>query len=188
MQSVDLLAPRYRATMKPFYILATSMGETLYGLFDSFLGFLSWRQVQQYRDSQRKVLGLREDILSLSLENFRSLARRYMPDSSDARVCLAVDAAFIKPTSLLILAPAESLGWPNLWFSILTPLMSWQMIRMHSVVFSVIVHIASRSFRLYYIRRDSIQGRRLFRWQFCHLSKGRQRMQLFSPFLKRDRF
>jgi hypothetical protein len=32
MQSIDLLAPRYSATMKPFYILATSMGETLYGI------------------------------------------------------------------------------------------------------------------------------------------------------------
>jgi hypothetical protein len=39
MQSVDLLTRRYSATMKPFYILATFMGETVYGLFDSFLAF-----------------------------------------------------------------------------------------------------------------------------------------------------
>jgi hypothetical protein len=32
MQSVDLLAPPYSATMKPFDILAASMGETLYEL------------------------------------------------------------------------------------------------------------------------------------------------------------
>jgi hypothetical protein len=55
MQSVDLPAPQYSATMKPFYILAASMGETLYGLFDSFLGFPPWRQVQRYRDSRYKV-------------------------------------------------------------------------------------------------------------------------------------
>jgi hypothetical protein len=73
------------------YILAASMRETLYGLFDSFLGFPSWRQVQRYRDNRREVLELHEDIFSLSLENFRSLARRYMLDSSDTRVCLAID-------------------------------------------------------------------------------------------------
>jgi hypothetical protein len=76
MQLVDLLAPRDNATMKPFYILAASMGETLYGLFGSFLGFPSWRQVQRDRDSGRKVLELHGDIFSLSLENFRSLARQ----------------------------------------------------------------------------------------------------------------
>jgi hypothetical protein len=92
MQSVDLLAPWYSATMKPFYLLDPSMGETLYRLFDSFFGFPSWRQVQQYRDSWRNVLGLHEDIFSLSLENFRSLARRHMPDLSDTRACLAIDA------------------------------------------------------------------------------------------------
>jgi hypothetical protein len=41
MQSVDLLAPRYSATIEPFYILAASMTKTLYGLFESFLGFPS---------------------------------------------------------------------------------------------------------------------------------------------------
>jgi hypothetical protein len=41
MQSVNLLGPRYNATMKPLYILAASMGKTLYGLFDNFLGFPS---------------------------------------------------------------------------------------------------------------------------------------------------
>jgi hypothetical protein len=101
VQSVDLLAPRERGTMKPFYILAASMSETLYGLFDNFLGFPSWRQVQRYRDSRHKVLRLHEDIFSLSLENFRSLARRYMPDSSDARVCLAIDAVSHKAPVLI---------------------------------------------------------------------------------------
>jgi hypothetical protein len=70
MQSVNLLARWYNATMKPFYILARSMGKTLYRLFGSFLGFPSGRQVQRYRDSRRKVLGLHEDIFSLSLEPF----------------------------------------------------------------------------------------------------------------------
>jgi hypothetical protein len=74
MESFDLLALRYSATMKPFYVIAAYMGETLYGLFDSFLSFPSWRQVQRYRDSPRKVLGLHEDIFSLSLEKFRSRA------------------------------------------------------------------------------------------------------------------
>jgi hypothetical protein len=87
--------------MKPFYILAVSMGETLYGLFDSFLGFPSWIQVQRYQDGRCKVLGLHEDIFSLSLENFRSLARRYMPDSSDTRVCLAIDAVSHKSHILI---------------------------------------------------------------------------------------
>jgi hypothetical protein len=77
------------------------MGETLSGLFDNFLGFPSWRQVQRYRDSWRKVLGLHEDIFSLSLENFRSLARRYMPDSSNTRICLAIDAVSHKAHVLI---------------------------------------------------------------------------------------
>jgi hypothetical protein len=110
MQSVYLLAPRYGATMKPFYLLAASMGETLYGLFDSFLGFPSWRQVQQYRDSRHKVLGLHEDIFSLSLENFRSLAPRYMPDSSDTRVCLAIDAVSHKAHVLIDLRTGRVAG------------------------------------------------------------------------------
>jgi hypothetical protein len=38
-QSVDLLAPRYSATMKPFYILAASVGETLYGFLTASLAF-----------------------------------------------------------------------------------------------------------------------------------------------------
>jgi hypothetical protein len=78
--------------MKPFSILAASMGETSYALFRGFLGFPLWRQIQRYRDSRRKLLGLHGDISSLSLENFCSLARRYVPDSSDTRVCLAIDA------------------------------------------------------------------------------------------------
>jgi hypothetical protein len=41
MQSVDLLAPRHSATMKPFYSLGASMNETLHGLFDSFFRFPS---------------------------------------------------------------------------------------------------------------------------------------------------
>jgi hypothetical protein len=87
--------------MKPFYILATFMGETLYRLFNSFLGFPSWRQVQRYCDSWRKVLGFHEDIFSLSLENFRSLARQYLPDSSNTRVCLAIDAMSHKAHALV---------------------------------------------------------------------------------------
>jgi hypothetical protein len=110
MQSVDLVAPRYSATMRPFYILAASMGETLYRFFDSFLGFPSWRQVQRYRNSRHKVLGLHKHIFSLSLENFRSLARRYMPDSSDTRVCLAIDAVSHKAHVLIDLRIGQVAG------------------------------------------------------------------------------
>jgi hypothetical protein len=87
--------------MKPFYILAASMGETSYGLFDSFLGLPSWRQVRRYCDSRHKGLGLHKDIFCLSLENFCSLARRYMPNSSDTRVSLAIGAVFHKAHVLI---------------------------------------------------------------------------------------
>jgi hypothetical protein len=67
------------------------MGGALYGLFDCHFGFRSWREVGRYPAKRRKALGLHEVNFSLLRESFRSLAREYMPESSDKRVCLSID-------------------------------------------------------------------------------------------------
>jgi hypothetical protein len=77
--------------MGQFYIIAASMSETLYRLFDCFFGFLSWRQVERYRSKRIPVLGLQNDAFCLSKENFHALAQKYMSRGSDTRVCLCVD-------------------------------------------------------------------------------------------------
>jgi hypothetical protein len=46
MQSTNQRTPCYNSKMKSFYMLAISMGETLYRLFDCLFGFPSWWQVE----------------------------------------------------------------------------------------------------------------------------------------------
>jgi hypothetical protein len=43
VQSTNQWAPCCNSKMRPFYIIAASMGETRYRLFDYLFGFSSWR-------------------------------------------------------------------------------------------------------------------------------------------------
>jgi hypothetical protein len=68
------------------------MGETLCELFDCQFGFPSWREVERYGAKHRKALGFHAVNFCLFRQSFRSLAREYMPESSDKSVCLSIDA------------------------------------------------------------------------------------------------
>jgi hypothetical protein len=174
--------------MKPFYILAASMAETLYGLLIASLAFHRGDKSNDIATVGVKYWDCTKTSFSLSLENFRSLPRRYMPDSSDTRVYLAIDAVSHKahvlfdPHTGRIAGLTEPLVLDPHTIDVLEndPNAFGRFLR------DCVYHVAKFSFVSYLTPFDPRE--KVFPMAILPFVQGQATDAIISPFLERDKF